>query len=83
MPKTYLTREMRLREKLTTWIYGQMKVNKMSQQQVAKSLGLSQAGLSLKLKKQSLTFDDFIFFLNLFKPDTDEIMDLVGAEWNE
>lgn len=82
MPKTYLTREMRLRENLAVWIYGQMMVNGQSQREIANSMGLSQAGVCKKLKKQSFSFDDFLFFLNKFQPDEKKIMELVGAdEW--
>lgn len=82
MPKTFLTREMRLRENLATWIYGQMKVNGKSQQKVASAMGLTQQGVCLKFKRQSFTFDDLVFFLNMFKPDDETILRLVGAdEW--
>lgn len=84
MPKTYLTREMRLRENVTVWIYGQMKVNHISQQKVASALGLTQQGLCKKLKRQSISFDDFVFFINLFQPDEETITKLVGAdEWTK
>lgn len=82
MPKTYLTREMRLRENLAVWIYGQMRVNGQSQRDVANSMGLSQAAVCKKIKRQSFSFDDFIFFLDMFQPDKEKIMELVGAnEW--
>ena len=84
MPKTYLTREMRLRENLAIWIYGQMKVNHLSQRKVAGDLGLTQQGLCLKLKKQSFSFDDFVFFMKLFQPDEETLKKLVGAdEWTK
>ena len=82
MPKTYLTREMRLRAEFAAWIYGQMKISGKSQRKVAGELGMTQQGMCKKLKKQSFTFDDFVFFLNQFQPDQDKIMELVGAnEW--
>lgn len=82
MPKTYLTKEMRLRENLVSWIYGQMKVEGKTQRQIAKELGLTQQGLCLRLKRQSVSFDDFVFFIDYFKPDANTIMQLVGAdEW--
>lgn len=82
MPKTYLTREMRLRENLIAWIVGQMKVAGKSQKKVAAEMGITQQGLCKKLKKQSISFDDLVFFLELFQPDMDTTMKLVGAdEW--
>ena len=82
MPKTYLTREMRLRENFTSWVYGQMKVNGKSQQALATAMGLTQPGVCKKFKKQSFSFDDFVFFLKQFEPDEEKILELVGAdEW--
>jgi len=82
MPKIYLTREMRLREHFALWIFGQMKVNGKSQRKIAGELGLTQQGVCKKFKNQSFSFDDFVFFLNMFKPDQETIMKLVGAdEW--
>lgn len=80
MPKTYLTREMRLRENFAVWVYGQMKVNHLSQRDVASALGLTQQGLCLKFKRQSFSFDDFVFFVKLFQPDEETLKKLVGAE---
>lgn len=82
MPKVYLTREMRLRDNFAAWIYGQLKISGKSQRKMAGELGMTQQGMSKKLRKQSLTFDDFVFFLNQFQPDTDKILELTGAkEW--
>ena len=82
MAKTYLTSEMRLRDKFTEWVYGQIKMNGQSQKDVSKDMGLSQQGLCKKLRKQSFTFDDFVFFVNRFQPDEGKILELTGAdEW--
>ena len=81
MAKVYLTEELRLRDRLAAWTYGQMKTNGTSQKAISARMGLSQQGLCKKLRKQSFTFDDFVFFLGQFKPDTDTILDLVGADW--
>lgn len=80
MPKIYLTKEMRLRENLVAWIVGQMKVAGKSQKKVATEMGLTQQGLCKKLKRQSITFDDLVFFLGMFQPDADSIIKLVGAD---
>lgn len=82
MPKTYLTREMRLRDNFAAWIYGQIKTSGKSQRKVAGELGMTQQGMSKKLRKQSFTFDDFVFFLRQFQPDEDTLLKLTGAdEW--
>lgn len=84
MPKTYLTSEQKLRDNFAGWIYGQMKTNGVSQLRIAKDMGLSQQGLCKKLRRQSFTFDDFVFFLKKFQPDEDTIKKLVGAdEWTK
>ena len=80
MAKTYLTSEMKLRDNFASWIYGQIKTNGQSQMLVAKDMGLSQQGLCKKLRKQSFTFDDFVFFVNRFQPDEDTLLKLTGAE---
>jgi predicted XRE-type DNA-binding protein len=83
MPKTYLTKEMRLRENFAAWVYGQMRVNGKTQQNVSKMLGLTQQGLSLKLKRQSFSFDDVCTLMEYFQPDEKTILQLVGAdEWD-
>lgn len=82
MPKVYLTSEMRLRDNFAAWLYGQMKLNGESQKALARDMGLSQQGMCKKIKKQSFTFDDFVFFVKRFQPDTDTILKLTGAdEW--
>lgn len=82
MAKTYLTSEMRLRDNLASWIYGQIKTNGQSQLDVSKDMGLSQQGLCKKLRKQSFTFDDFVFFVKRFQPDVETLLQLTGAdEW--
>ena len=82
MPKVYLTSEMRLRDNFAAWVYGQMKLNGQSQKSLARDMGLTQQGLCKKIKKQSFTFDDFVFLVKKFQPDENTILNLTGAnEW--
>ena len=84
MPKVFLTREMRLREELAVWICGQLKVNRVSQTNVAKELGITQQGLSKKIKRRTFTYDDMLFFFAKFQPDNETVMRLTGAdEWTK
>ena len=82
MPKVFLTNEMRLREELAIWICGQLKVNRVSQTNIAKELGITQQGLSKKINRRTFTYDDMLFFFAKFQPDQETVMRLTGAdEW--
>jgi predicted XRE-type DNA-binding protein len=82
MPKVFLTREMRLREELAVWICGQMKVNRLTQLNVARELGITQQGLCKKIKRRTFSYDDMLFFFAKFQPDKETVMRLTGAdEW--
>ena len=80
MPKVYLSEEERLCEKLSRWIYGELKVQKLSQKQLADEMNISQQMLSYKLKNRSFTFEDFIKAVKTLKPDVEEVMILIGME---
>ena len=53
MPRTPLTQEQRIKYKLLdfkAWVHGQMKINHLTQRDVAKALGISQSMVSQMLK---------------------------------
>lgn len=79
MPKVYLSEEQKLSERLTRWIYGEMRLKNMSQYKLADELGISQPALSKKLRSRSFSYKDFIVFVRVFKPDAEEVMRLLGA----
>lgn len=79
MPKVYLTSEARLRDNFTEWLHGKIKTTGDTQKALARDMGLSPQGMSKKIRKQSFTFEDFVFFVNRYQPDTDKILELTGA----
>lgn len=80
MPKAYWTKEQRQQAHFSAWLFGCMKVNHVTQEQLAKRLGLSQPGLSQKLKKQNFTYDDLLVIFDVFKPDQKELDTLLGID---
>lgn len=80
MPRVYLTEEERLCEKLSRWIYGELKTQRMSQRQLASEMNMSQQLLSYKLKNRSFTFADFTKAVKALEPDVGEVMSLIGME---
>ena len=84
MPRVFITRQEKLNKELSAWIYGQMMISSSTQGSVAKELGLTQQGLSKKLRRKSFSFEDFCFFIEKFQPDTDTLLRLTGAnEWTK
>lgn len=80
MPRVYLSEEERLCEKLSRWIYGELKTRRMSQQQLAREMNMSQQLLSYKLKNRSFTFGDFTKAIKALNPDVGDVMNLIGME---
>ena len=80
MPRTYLTENDRLTERFTSWVYGQMKVKKISQKTMAAEMEISQPALAKKLKNRSFTFKDFLVIVRVLKPDIEELSRLAGLK---
>ena len=78
MPKVYLSENDRLKDRLATWVYGQMRLKNISQRVLAEELHITQQGLSYKLKNKQLSYTDFVTFVSVFEPDHDELAWLVG-----
>ena len=60
MPKVYLTKQDKLNNELVTLIYGSMKVQHISQKQMADKLFISQPAFGKKLKRKQFTFSDLV-----------------------
>ena len=60
MPMIYLTLEDQLDSRLSSFVYGELKAQKIPQETLAKSMGISQSALSQKLRKKRFTFDEKI-----------------------
>lgn len=82
MPKVYLTKEKRLSERLVSWIYGEMKVQHVTQTQISEAIGIKQSSLNYKLKHGNFSFQDLTIVFGMLKPDTKKLLELTGAdEW--
>lgn len=78
MPLVYLTKEDRLNSRLATYIYGELKIRRMSQESLAKIMGISRQALTQKLRRHSFSFTDFVTVVSVFEPDEKELNRLVG-----
>lgn len=78
MPRVYLSENERLSERLSAWVYGQMKVKKIPQRIMAEEMEISQPALAQKLKNRSFTYSDFLTFVRVLEPDTKDLDRLLG-----
>ena len=78
MPRVYLSENERLSERLTAWIYGQLKVKHIPQRIMAEELEISQPAFAQKLKNRSFSFTDFATLVRVLDPDEQEISRLLG-----
>ena len=78
MPKVYLSEQDKLNNRLTSWIYGEMKTQGMSQTELAKEMGISQQLLSYRLKHKLISFEDFVTIVKTFQPEDDDLLRLLG-----
>lgn len=77
MPRVYITTTQKRNAKLAAWIYGEMKIQKITQTAVANKLGISQPSFNRKLRNQNFDFEDFTALVELFNPEDWEIARLV------
>lgn len=80
MPKVLLTETAKLNDRVTAWVFGQMRLKNLSQREVADELQISQQLLSYRLKHRIISISDFATFVRLFQPETDEIVRLIKGE---
>ena len=80
MPKTYITKQEKMNDDLSTWLIGSMKVQRVKQGDVAKVLGISQQALSFKLKQKSFKYEDLVGMFGLLQPDAETLMKLMGVK---
>lgn len=79
MPKVYLTEKDRLCGRLARWVYGEMKVRRLSQRCIAEKMNISHQALSQKLRKESFDYTDFVFFVKEFQPTNEELREIIGV----
>lgn len=80
MPKTYITKQEKLNNDLSAWIYGNMKIQKVSQKELADRIGIKQPSLNYKLRHGNYTFQDLTTIFSVLKPDADTLTRLMGVE---
>ena len=78
MPKVYLSERDRMCARLSRWIYGELKVRRLSQRTMAEKMGISHQALSQKLKRSSFDYSDFVFFVKEFQPSDKELREIIG-----
>ena len=78
MPRVFLSEQDKLNNRLTSWIYGEMKNQGITQTELAKERGISQQLLSYRLKNKLISFEDLIFFIKTFHPEDDDLLRLLG-----
>lgn len=78
MPKVYLTEKDRLCARLSKWVYGEMRIRRLSQTAVAEKMGITHQALSRKLRNSSFSYSDFIFFVKEFQPTNKELLEIIG-----
>lgn len=79
MPKVYLTEKDRLCARLSKWVYGEMKIRRITQQALAEKMNIAQQSLSRKLKDASFNYADFVFFVKEFQPSDKELREIIGV----
>ena len=77
MPRTYLTRQDKLNNKLITLIYGTMKVKRITQRNMADKLGISQPAFAKKLKKCQFTFAELTTIFEVLDTQDEEIISVM------
>lgn len=78
MPKVFLNENERLCQRLSSWVYGELKCRGITQRSMAEEMEISQQALSQKLKANSFTFTDFLAFIRVLEPDERELDRLLG-----
>ena len=79
MPKTYLTKQEKLNNELVAYIYGEMKVQKITQQQMADILRIKQPAFSYKLKHGSFSYQDLTEIFGVLQPDGEKLLKIMGV----
>lgn len=78
MPRVYLSENDRLCARLASWVYGEIKIQGISQSAMAAEMGISQPAFHKKLKTHSFSFTDFLTIVRMLDPDEKEIERLLG-----
>lgn len=78
MPKVFLNEKQRMCHRLATWVQGEKKRLKITDTELASEHGISQSAMSRKLREESFSFEDYVFFVQKFQPDNDTLRYIIG-----
>lgn len=77
MPRVYITKQQQLNNRLVAMIYGTMKVQHVTQRQMADKLGISQQAYAKKLKNSQFTFADLVTIFEVLDMPDEEILSVM------
>lgn len=78
MPKVYVTKIDRQRDRLVAYVISELKVRGLRQQDLANYMGISQQALSQKIRRKSFHFEDYVQIVNYFGADDYHLHRLAG-----
>ena len=79
MPKVYITKQEKLNNQMLSWLIGEMKVQKISQEDVAHAMGISRQALNQKINKTSFKYPDLVLLFDLLGADATKVAELMGV----
>ena len=80
MPKAYITLQQQKNNELAALIYGSMKVNGITQSGLARALGISQPGVSDKLRRKSFSYEDLVTIFDVCGLTDEQIVSVMRKE---
>lgn len=78
MPKSFLNDRDRSSHRLANWVQGEKRIRKITDTELANEYGISQSAMSRKLRLEQFSFNDYVFFIQKFKPDTETLRYING-----
>lgn len=78
MPRAYLNERQKSCHRLADWVQGEKRLLKLTDTDLAKEHGISQSAMSRKLREESFSFEDYVFFAQRFQPDNDTLRYIIG-----
>ena len=79
MPRIRQNKKQYLIKDFPYYVRVRMREEGLKQEYVADHLGISQPTLSYKINHNSFTFRDFLNLMELFKPEDNEIVNLIKS----
>lgn len=80
MPKAYITLQQQKNNELAALIYGTMKVKGVTQKCLADALGISQPGVSDKLRRKSFSYEDLVTIFDICGLTDGQIISVMRKE---